>query len=261
MLEASVDPTGQQTAMARWDEWEPIGTIETDRFCEVCGYNLRTQSVRREPTTAVLMTRCPECGRFHPAGDATSATRQWLQRFAGLALPMWMLFLIALILAIGLAEFGIFVGVIDELTRSQRGARVYRLVVRTNMRDYELFMGFVLTGCAALGYLTVFIASVCCSHWGRYWYYVLAVTLPGLVAAICAWFCFEELSRHGLETWAMGYAFLFMGVEMAAGLIGALTGRALGRSAVRVLVPPRWRGPLAFLWIVDGKELPVGKRE
>jgi len=235
--------------------------IETDRFCDQCGYNLRTQSVRREPSTAVLMARCPECGRFHAAADATSATRPWLRRLAGFLLTFWILLVVALILAIGVLEFAMFAGVADELTGHRRVGNTYEMYVRYGPgdRDYSLFMGFVLAGCVGLGLLTGWITTVACTHWRKYGYYVLVLVLPLLAFVCCLWLWYEECPQH-LHSWAKGYALLFMWVEMVGGAIGVLTGRPFARGIVRVVLPPRWRGPLAFLWIADGKELPAGKR-
>lgn len=48
-----------------FEDWPEISRVETDRFCFRCGYNLHQQSVRRDPRTEVLVSRCPECGTFH----------------------------------------------------------------------------------------------------------------------------------------------------------------------------------------------------
>jgi hypothetical protein len=156
-----------------------------------------------------------------------------------------------------------FVGVTDEMIgRRRTGGNTLEWYVRygPGARDYKLFMGFVLVGCAGLGLLTSWIATVCCTHWKKHWYYVLVFALP-LLAMFCGlWLWSQEFPEH-LYPWAKGYALLFAFVEVVAGLVGVLTGRPFARGFVRVIVPPRWRGPLAFLWIADGKELPASKRE
>ncbi len=70
-----------------------VAEIETDRFCDECGYNLRTQAVRRDTQTGLLLARCPECGRYHAANQETSASRPWLRRLATMLLSWWVLFL------------------------------------------------------------------------------------------------------------------------------------------------------------------------
>ena len=59
-----------------------IAHIETDRFCQRCSYNMRTQAVRRDPRTELLLARCPECGRFDSVRDHVTATKAWVQRLA-----------------------------------------------------------------------------------------------------------------------------------------------------------------------------------
>ncbi len=57
-----------------------VGRIETDRFCDECGFNMRTAPVYRDGRTRLLLARCTECGRIHDAAQLTSAGRVWLTR-------------------------------------------------------------------------------------------------------------------------------------------------------------------------------------
>ncbi|MEN0019920.1 MAG: hypothetical protein AAF747_03445 [Planctomycetota bacterium] len=70
------------------------------------------------------------------------------------------------------------------------------------------------------------------------------------------------------DTWvsAADAARYFLGPPVVAGclmlgsvalVVGTLVGRPLARLAVRVMLPPRIRGPLAWLWICDGKPAPA----
>jgi len=55
---------------ARETELGPvIGHVQTDTFCEGCGYNLHTQAVVREARLGILICRCPECGAACKAAD------------------------------------------------------------------------------------------------------------------------------------------------------------------------------------------------
>jgi hypothetical protein len=49
---------------------------------------------------------------------------------------------------------------------------------------------------------------------------------------------------------------LVLGVEVLLTTGGFILGRTLARWVVVALLPPRLRGPLAFLWLVDGKRPP-----
>lgn len=68
--------------------------IETDTFCAGCGYNLHSQPVTRDERLGIFICRCPECGKFHPAGTAITASRPWLSRFAAMLLVFWVLFVL-----------------------------------------------------------------------------------------------------------------------------------------------------------------------
>ena len=53
----------------------PVACIDLDRFCEGCAYNLRTLPVYRDERTGIPVVRCPECGRFQSANDASTVAR------------------------------------------------------------------------------------------------------------------------------------------------------------------------------------------
>jgi hypothetical protein len=83
----------------------PQCPLETDHFCEACGYNLHGQIVTRDPRLGILICRCPECGRHHAAGTGTSAARIWLKRLGTFLLVAWVLFVVAAAL-VGTAVLG-----------------------------------------------------------------------------------------------------------------------------------------------------------
>jgi len=98
----------------------PVGVIEMDRFCDRCGYNLRTQAVTRDEHTGILICRCPECGTFHPAGVATDAGRAWWGRFGTLLLLFWVLILLSCA-ANALVGMGVLQYIhLEEFTRYER---------------------------------------------------------------------------------------------------------------------------------------------
>jgi hypothetical protein len=60
----------------------------------------------------------------------------------------------------------------------------------------------------------------------------------------------------GYGAWRqLGYVLMPISLSIAAVwlLVGLGVGRPIARAAARLLLPPRLRGPLAFLWFVDGK--------
>ena len=95
-----------------------LGIIEGDQFCS-CGYNLHGQKVEADERLGFPIVRCAECGRFHPAGSGSSATRPWLRRLATLLLVIWIGFALLWSVAVGATWFGLGVGIAEEY-----GARV-----------------------------------------------------------------------------------------------------------------------------------------
>jgi hypothetical protein len=71
--------------------------LEVDTFCVECGYNLHAQPVTRDERLGIFVCRCPECGRFHPAGVGVTAARPWMNRLATGLLVFWVLIVLSAI--------------------------------------------------------------------------------------------------------------------------------------------------------------------
>ncbi|MEM6560751.1 MAG: hypothetical protein AAF656_04050 [Planctomycetota bacterium] len=91
------------------DEPRYIAQVETDVFCNDCGFNLHTQRVWQDDRLGIFVCRCPECGSHHPAGQAISATRPWLRRVGMLMLAGWVGFVVVAVLGILLVSFTLHV--------------------------------------------------------------------------------------------------------------------------------------------------------
>ena len=65
------------------------GVIEVDTFCTGCHYNLHGQAVTVDDRLGIPVCRCPECGRFHPAGVGVTASGVWVRRLATVLLFNW----------------------------------------------------------------------------------------------------------------------------------------------------------------------------
>ena len=106
----------------------PLAVIETDAFCERCGFNLRSQPIWRDERLGLLVCRCPECGGHQSATGRASALSPWLHRLALLLTIAW----VALSLAYAAALFGSLFGLqafaSEQLTvqtmRDEEGAPV-----------------------------------------------------------------------------------------------------------------------------------------
>ncbi len=89
-----------------------------------------------------------------------------------------------------------------------------------------------------------------------------------LIAALAASFAWISTSMNqnvysyygGVwNSWRTLYPVLFplsAGIALAFLFLGLCTGRPLARALILLLLPPRLRGPLAFLWRADAKPLP-----
>jgi len=273
-------------SLAEFDQQPITAMIETDRFCEKCGYNLRTQPTRREPRTEILLCRCPECGRFQPARDGATAGRVWLQRLGTLALLSWIIFLLALCFGLGMAQLGLTVGTLEELsyvdwnagpvtittqpvalgniqitrngvttvypTSGQRSA--YRRIVRKPQEYDNWFRALMHTLSFLTGFLLLLLLTVALHHWRKWAYLIPATLIPVLVAAgmYYAW----KIEYPYLIDWALRKITSLGAVNLAGGLTGIVFGRPFARLTCSLLLPPRIRQVMAFLWLTDGKHPP-----
>src|SRR4029079_18116386 len=97
LLTEPLPPLPPQRPLARYTQ------LECDLFCENCGYNLHGQPVNRDERLGILLCRCPECGRFHPAGHRTTATSVWLSRLAAAFLALWVLIVVGVFVLAAIA--------------------------------------------------------------------------------------------------------------------------------------------------------------
>lgn len=79
--------------------------IQADQFCG-CGYNLHGQRVSFDERLEFPVVRCPECGKWHPAGHGSTALRPWLARLATVALAVWA----GTLLLMGMGIAGVLIG-------------------------------------------------------------------------------------------------------------------------------------------------------
>lgn len=242
-----------------FDRLPVLSQLETDRFCENCGYNLRMQGVRRDPRLAILVVRCPECSRYHPVAAAGTLRQIWWQRLATLFILTYALFLLGLMAGFGSTELAIMIGTTEELNRRgwspQGGQYATRLYQRPHDPDYLTLMALATAGSLATGYVAVALAVTFCHHWYRWGYMALAAALPLLVAAIL-WLILEYDGPASIRIFAYPYITWLTGWNMIGGLLASRTGRPLARALARLLLPPGLRAYLSCLWSADGLQPP-----
>ncbi|MHC4091851.1 MAG: hypothetical protein ACYSUQ_15160 [Planctomycetota bacterium] len=245
----------------------PLACIDLDRFCEGCGYNLRTLSVHRDPRTGIPLVRCPECGRFQSANDAATALQPWLNRATSLLLGVWILAIAGGLVLLGMGEGALSYANLDELT-VRTGSQIQRinnttirtwsgfgpLEVATDYPDYELFLTLILSCSFVTALACGLFAVVLFPHWRRGAYAGVVLGLPVVVGVLVAAIWRHEAPH--LFRWGVPYVTAHAAVQVLGGLVGIVYGRPLARLAVRVFLPPGVRPRLAFLWLVDDKPLP-----
>jgi len=248
-----------------------IGHMQTDTFCEGCGYNLVTQAVMRDERLWVLVCRCPECGRYGAAGKSTTARQVWLNRFGVALLAAWALFLI---FALGMLTLfqGIMAnghargGVEYDQTTFQPAATMpvrwvppsFRLrdppATAEEERERWTEDMMVRAGATFFGMLTGGFAAVFMWHLKRWWRVVAFVPpLVGVGFAALGWS--NMASMRYVREFGYGRMREILLLECIGVAVGLWLGRPVARAVLTILLPPKPRQHLAFLWRTDGKEL------
>ncbi len=279
--------------VVEFDAQPAVARVETDRFCDACGYNLRTQPVRRDARTDLLLCRCPECGRVHPARDTATAGHVWLKRLGSLLLFVWILVVLWAGVGLFAGQVGMIFVLLEELTTYRSvavstpstqpastitrvgpdGSTVmtisagsvtisgpgptptWRRGVREHREHDRAFILLVRGISFGLGFLLAMMAGVCLYHWRR-WGYLLLVILFSIGPAVIAWYVWFQDWPY-LREWSEPHIAAQAAAHFAGGLAGILLGRPVGRLIITLALPPRVRQGLAFLWLVDGKPPPA----
>jgi len=258
-----------------FEQLDAVGTVELDRYCASCGYNLRQQAIRREPSTKLLLCKCPECGVFEPANTLTTATRSW---FRGLVAFVWIVWFAIWLNLVGWSIFGVTALavvsgdvrrewidtdqiVLDQLVDNKRleayrnelangntpnasGAAVNHSGFYGNaydlrpMRDEDLLiMAIFLALSAAIGAVLTTITMVAMPHWKRWGYVTFAVGWPLIGAMIFHGLIWRELYGWRLVTIDLMQWHLICAVSIeAAALVCGLAAVWLGRPVTRGIV-------------------------
>lgn len=272
MMDESIQASAEPPT---FDQSPQVGQVELDRYCRACGYNLRQQPVRREPTTALLLCKCPECGAYEPANQATTRQRSW---FGSLVVLLWLAWIAALGGALAGAvsatvnlayETGELLNITQTLDepipdpRDTASESVRTINFQYQLRpldgEYLLEMSAYLlaTFVIALGMLTLFLVFV--PHWRRKGYVALALGWP--IVALIVFYGMRLIDNYTLDyassrltLWIFLCPLLVTLFAIAGGLTAVCLSRPIARLIVRILIPARQRGPFAYLWLVDGKQ-------
>ena len=253
-----------------------IARIETDRCCDGCGYNLHMQGVFRDPGTQLLVCRCPECGRIHAVADAVTAGQAWLRRLGTVLLLFWILFALGVVAGFIVLHGVVTVGTLDELTHyapatpsgappsqltlpdgrlvTYQVAGTWQRQVRSHFKYRTAFIALLLSLAACLGFCMVGWIAVTMHHWRRWGYLIPALVVPLGVGGF-VWWAWSQTAPE-LSEWAIPYVVGLTLANLVGGVAAVYFGRSVARWLVTLVLSPRARQALAFLWTADGHPPP-----
>ena len=267
------------------------GQLEVDAFCAACGYNLHGQIVSLDERLGFPVCRCPECGRYHPAGAAVTSNSLWLRRFAAGLLAIWIIVVLVATFLLTLAMGGMQVAGVETFTYFRMIAPDGRPVVQGNLPKGGGF-GYMIAGTDIvvphpkfiqttqpppetdpqniagtsqlvgllllslfLGFLAATLLVTFLWHWRRR-RYLTAIALPIIAAGFVLNAYIRDDQYTNIRTWVINRVLLMFAIQCAGIILGILFGRKISRSLVRMVIPPKPRQMLAFLWLTDGKSPP-----
>ena len=249
--------------------------LHTDFFCYQCGYNLHGQIVTRDERLDILVCRCPECGRFHPAALGVTATRPWLARLGVGLIVTWVLFVLAVF---GVAGFfqGLFSYAHLEINTTRnypqntggtfapapvysgRLPRVIRTPNQQNAYYYEEQQNVWKIFCAITFGISVVLggfSAIAMWHLRKnYLYFTLGWPILAALVTYGLWWASENIEL--IVTWSITRLFFYALLNIGGMVVGLKIGRPVARFLLRVLVSPKLRQHVHFMWTCDGLQPP-----
>jgi hypothetical protein len=245
----------------------PLRTLvlEIDTFCTGCHYNLHGQVVTIDERLGFPICRCPECGKFHPAGTGITASTLWVRRLATILLFTWATMVLAGFVAIAVAFCPLQVASSEAFTYGQS------LPTAQNKWHYIFLMHpwqaqgtpetnglATMLSISAGSLFSGFIAGTLCVtllwHWPR-WRYLWMLLLPAIPVTILV-MVYRQIPEYVIiRLDCIEHLLSQAGIQSLGILLGVLLGRKVSRFLIRAIIPPKPRQALAFLWSVDGKKL------
>ena len=271
---------------------EPL-RIEADRFCRACGGNLIGCELAREPYYNLLAAACPACGAVNSVQTYPHLT-EWELRWRRLIAGFWFLIVACLFLfgAAGLFAWSCAVGfegfdqavwrLYDQYEfEVEGGADVEGISFEQwwgsqSMRSFieaqggwwgvldddavALALVGLLFAAALGGFLSLALVHM------RTRRRLLVCAAPFIVGHILGiMLVFGIISSSRFMPDALVVRHLVIPATLGLGAVYGLTmlimvwlGRAIARRLIVILIPPRLRGPIAFLWTCDHLTPPVG---
>jgi hypothetical protein len=271
-----------------------------DRLCIGCGYSLVHQPILREPAYGLLIVRCPECGTVAPVQEypllgrwasrlAAIGAAAWLVvilavlagttlTITGAGFMAWEMGRAAVtdtLESVVMRDAGIDISggypsaEFSAWCAAEGMPAIARSLVEASGDAWSIpgaavnalaISPFALAGGLMLSVLLLHQRPATASILG------LAVTMG--ISGLVLWLNVRGEAAGGI-TWAYDVAFLSVGwrivlvgmlLNAAVFAVACFFGRSITRWLIRLAVPPRMRGSLAFLWLADDLPPPPGVR-
>ncbi len=230
----------------------PLARVQSECFCEACGASLYLQPVYRSGEQGPWVVRCAGCGAISAANANIAGRAPWRRRLNMGLLLLWLAVLLGGIVGMFFADWAIVMETWWDAQYSYRN-RLGDAEVLEEAREMLVAAALVPLAWGVLLASSVF-------HWRKLWHVLAAVLLPAGALALAMGLHWDRYGSPAQWPWehraSLPVAFLTAGLEVLGGVVGVWIGRPVARGLIRVLLPPRARAALAFLWHRDGKTPP-----
>ncbi len=143
----------------------------------------------------------------------------------------------------------------NQTTVRTRSTRQWDPAFLTNTEDRIMLA--VFRGVFGLfGFITFMLATVIFPHWRRWGYPIAAAFLASIPLVVVHYVLRDEMPSAYAPAFRL--SLIYAGCYFSAAVVATFIGRIIARGFLRLLLPNRMRQVFAYLWIVDGKEPPVG---
>lgn len=261
MQKTELDPTAAPTGQRGTFESLPaVSHLQTDQPCRVCGHNLITRAVRRDPRTQLLMIRCPQCRSYNAASEQPAAVHAaappiWGPYLARSLMYLWLIVVGAGGLGVALTQ-GFSTLLILELVTTHAKSTVqsdstrvtqvvWRYVPKQNLLEYRFLTYSAVVFSTGVVMAGALVTAVVFSHWPRWGQWVFWLVEPAAVAFVVC-LVWKGLAP-GLFVWGAQIIWLHAAVHAFGGLAGVTIGRPVVRLFARLTTPQNVREVLAHL--------------
>lgn len=230
---------------------QQLGQLESDRFCDGCGYNLHGQQVWRDERLGIPVCRCPECGRHHAVQQGTTAAVLWLKRLTSVFVIGWVMLLTFVIAGFFFAVYGITIGATENYQIRNLHLLIHGSQSLSVSDRFDVF-DLVIPRFFQQMFGLAIVVIVCLAGWHRRrWQLLPAIVVPVIAITLGNTTARLSLSGSGFAGYqqtAMLAGVMDVTIAVVLGVTAVFTSRAVLRFLVKLFVPPKARVAVAELF-------------